>query len=113
MELCRSLARRLSALLWPLRCVACQDELDGTTILCSACRETLVSRHQRLERPSFLEPPAWQMATAEYAYGGQLAVAIHRAKYRQHGGSTARRLGTLLAHAAPAELVIPVPLHPR
>jgi ComF family protein len=63
------------------------------------------------------DPPPFAAAAAPFVYGGQLAVAIQRAKYAGESEACSA-LGRLLRQAAgpaaatPEELVVPVPLHP-
>lgn len=116
-------------LILPPRCAACSDPLaDPAAVLCASCALTLVPLVRPCPRCALPEraegcprcrrdPPPFRAAAAPFCYGGQLAVAIQRAKY---GGAseTCSALGRLLRAAAgpaavmPGELVVPVPLHP-
>ena len=56
---------------------------------------------------------AWDVALCRFEFGGQLAIAIRRAKYAESGGALARQLGPLLLPLPAVDVVIPVPLHRR
>jgi len=107
------IASGLAELLWPQRCAAC-DALSGLEwALCRPCHDTLLRTEAAEQRLSFPRPPAWTGARCQFEFGGQLALAIRRAKY---GGDSAlaRLLGRLLRPLPPDyDLAIPVPLHPR
>lgn len=84
----------------PARCAAC-DELSSS-VFCGACE-------------SLLEPAA--DSGAVFQYGGPIADAIHRFKYRGRSDLSAR-LGGLMGEAAlgwagEVDGVVPVPLHWR
>src|SRR5512143_1965279 len=107
----RDLLRGALDLLTPPTCIACDlpvGEVDGP--LCDACAPLLE------EAPPERRPPS--DAAAPFVHAGPLADAIRRFKY---GGRSelAAPLGALLvARAAPAyhglaDVVVPVPLHPR
>jgi ComF family protein len=76
--------------------------VPGAAPLCPACRAC---------------PQPFASVRATWLYGGQLAVAIHRLKYRG-AAHLARPLGALMAagHAAcpdgSSTVIVPVPLHP-
>ena len=97
-------------LLWPPRCAAC----DSSTVeaLCGPCADTLLSCTEP-QKLSFTRSAAWDTALCRFEFGGQLGVAIRRAKYAESGAALARHLGRLLAPLPAADLVIPVPLHGR
>ena len=87
-------------LLAPSRCVGC-DELSRS-VFCEACAVLL-------ERPA--------SPHAVYCYGGPIADAIHRYKYRGRS-ELARALGGLMVEPASRwsgrlDAVVPVPLHWR
>jgi ComF family protein len=96
-------------LLWPARCAAC--DVESGSPLCAVCAVSLVPPEPGGHRPR--GKPPWTTATAQHAYGGQLALAIRRAK-RDIVAARARTLGRLLElPAGAADLIVPVPLHPR
>lgn len=69
----------------------------GPNHLCSSC---------------ILDPPAFVEARASFVYGGAIAQALQRFKY---GPSpyVAGCLASLLPQAAPADMIIPIPLHAK
>jgi ComF family protein len=100
-------------LLWPLRCAACDLEVLPRAPLCASCADTLLDCAGATQVPSFRRPAAWTAAACRFEFGGQLAVALRRAKYGQEA-VLARQLGALLRPLpAACDLVVPVPLHPR
>lgn len=124
-------------LIYPARCVACDEVLDDPhDVFCRGCILTLApltSACPRCARPSvtLLErappcvgclerPPRFVAAAAAYEFGGAIAEAIRRLKWG-HMPEIASPLGTLLFDAlarAPADfrdidLIAPVPLHRR
>src|SRR5262252_4020202 len=100
----------LADLLWPPRCAACDLYTDA--VLCSICNDTLLPSTEP-QQLSFPRSASWDLALCRFEFGGQLAVAVRRAKYAESGSALARQLGRLLAPLPSADLVIPVPLHPR
>jgi ComF family protein len=87
-------------LLAPLRCLGCEE--PSADPFCEACE--------------FLLEPA-NAPGAVFDYGGPIADAIHRFKYRGRG-DLAKPLGRLMAKAAvglrgEVDAVVPVPLHWR
>jgi predicted amidophosphoribosyltransferase len=100
----------VAELLWPPRCAAC--DVAAVEALCGTCADTLLvcTEPQRL---SFARRAAWDTALCRFEFGGQLGVAVRRAKYAESGAALARQLGRLLAPLPAADLVIPVPLHRR
>jgi predicted amidophosphoribosyltransferase len=99
-----------SDLLWPPRCAAC--DAPAVEPLCGPCADTLLACTEP-QKLSFTRHAAWDTALCRFEFGGQLAVAIRRAKYAESGAVLARQLGRLLAPLPAADLVIPVPLHRR
>jgi len=124
-------------LIYPALCVACDDVLDmPEDVFCRDCTLTLaplVSACPRCARPSPAQlerappclgclerPPRFAAACAGFEFGGAIAEAIRRLKWR-HMPELAPPLGALLFHAldrAPADfreidLIAPVPLHRR
>ena len=104
----RAAARALS----PPACAACDTPCDDD--LCPACAGSL----RRITPPASPEAsPDALPIVAFAAFSGPIAVALRRLKYRSRP-DLARPLGRLLSQAAQAaglraDLVIPVPLHPR
>ncbi|HEY1584578.1 MAG TPA: double zinc ribbon domain-containing protein [Polyangia bacterium] len=124
-------------LIYPARCVACDDALDmPEDVFCGGCTLTLaplVSACPRCARPSPAQlerappclaclerPPRFTAASAGFEFGGAMAEAIRRLKWR-HMPELAPPLGGLLFYSldrAPADfrnidLIAPVPLHRR
>jgi ComF family protein len=123
---------RLLDLVFPPRCASCQQ--TGTW-LCDACREQITpirppicSRCGRpLTRPVSdvvslclacrHAPPTLDGIRSVAFFEGPLRLAIHRFKYR-NGQPLAEPLGQLLAdylnqNHLPADVIVPVPLHPN
>ena len=100
------LIRSFGDLLSPPRCAACSERaVRATQVFCPACAATV----ERCEGET--------SGIAFAYYGGALATAIRRFKY-EDSPHLARPLGALVRQAcrtAPftAEVVVPVPLHPR
>ena len=96
-------------ILLPSRCVGCGI---GGTYLCDAC----VGRARRAG-PMLLHPTGDPLdeVTAPLAYEGAARTAVHRLKYsglRAIAPSMARPMAEALSSAhAPADVVVPVPLH--
>jgi len=121
---------RLLPILWPARCSGCNAFVAEGNAFCSRCEETLVPLGPRCPGCAMpaeggclcggcrRAPFPFAGAFAELAYGGALTQSILRFK---HGGHRhlARPLGTYLtplvtaAVGQGAEIVCPVPLHPR
>lgn len=121
-------------LLLPSRCAACRGPAPDAG-LCRSCEQSLVEappgcavcglglglaaevlavKPRRCPRCRE-KPPPFARARAAYMHGGALADALHRFKYAP-APQLARPLGVLLAPAADgalADVVAPVPLHPR
>jgi len=92
----------------PASCAACDARIRGSRIFCSPCAATVL----RAE-------PTDDGLIAFALFGGAVADAVRRFKYEERP-DLARPLGHLLRRAlreAPAfggaDLVVPVPLHPR
>jgi ComF family protein len=83
----------------PPRCAACDREAPFRTVFCAPCASTLV-RHPSSE--------------GVFEYGGAIARAIHRFKYRDRP-DLGRPLGEALARIALPDVdgIVPVPLHPK
>lgn len=115
--LARWALRALLHLLAPPACAACDAPSRGAPLgpdatFCAACEATLAPA----EPPAIHDGPAFD-EVASGAYRGALAAAVRRFKY---GGrpDLAGPLGARLAAAIHdaglrADLVVPVPLHPR
>jgi ComF family protein len=92
----------LLSILGPNRCAACDEPAREGAVFCAGC--ALVIERIDDER-------------APFAYGGPIAAAITRFKYRPVP-ELGRSLGALLASEAPkrrfddVDCVVPVPLHP-
>jgi ComF family protein len=133
------LMRAALGLLFPLRCASCDEILDADGTFCPACSITLepivwscplcalplpaTTTNARMPTPCLgclHRPPRVSGAFAPFEYGGALAEAIKRLKWHDRP-DLATRLGHMLADGfvragprfADAELIIPVPLHPR
>jgi ComF family protein len=104
------LLQGLADLFWPPRCAAC--DLYTEAVFCRICEDTLL-HSTAPQQLSFPRTAAWDLAMCRFEFGGQLAVAVRRAKYAESGSALARQLGRLLAPLPSADLVVPVPLHPR
>ena len=121
---------RLLPILWPARCSGCNAFVAEGNAFCAECEQTLVqlgascpgcampSEGDCLCGGCRRAPFPFEGAFASLAYGGALTQALLRFK---HGGHRhlARPLGTYLtplvaaAVELGAQIVCPVPLHPR
>lgn len=124
-------------LIYPALCAACDDVLEEPEdIFCGGCALTLapiVSACPRCARPSLAaverappclgcleRPPRFCAAAAGFEFGGAIAQAIRRLKWR-HMPELAEPLGPLMLEAwqrapgdfATIDLIAPVPLHRR
>lgn len=102
----RTLATVFFDALSPPACAACDAPIASRQIFCASCAATVV-------RDSFPDEEAIAFAR----FGGAVANALRRFKYEERA-DLARPLGHLLRRAVEdarvtADLVIPVPLHPR
>jgi ComF family protein len=114
----RALLSAAARALSPPSCAACDALVADPDVLCVACARSVVRIDAGAPDPSaqpsaHVPPPI----IAFGAFGGALATALKRFKYRARP-DLARPLGRLLCRAARdaglrADLVIPVPLHPR
>lgn len=100
------LFQQLGEALAPPTCAACDARLPGRAVFCASCASTV--------EPSAGADPA---LVAFAPYGGALATALRRFKYGARP-DLGRPLGHLLRRAAAradlqADLIVPVPLHPR
>lgn len=105
-----------------LFCARCADLVEGLPIWrCPGCSGNLPPPIARDERPErcracSARPPAFHAVAAPFVYGGPVAQAIHRLKYRGER-SLARRLAAPMVEAGrgllgDADAVVHVPLHP-
>lgn len=98
--------RLVGDLLSPSTCAACDTPTPSASVFCVACAATVTPIEDESGGP-----------LAFGAYGGALAVALRRFKY-ENRADLGRPLGELLRrvcrrYAIEADVVIPVPLHPR
>lgn len=131
-----ALLTRLLSLVYPPRCVACDDLLADERPFCDRCAESLYpvdvacrrcslpvdlppERAPPLCRRCRLVPPAFSRVIAPYRYGGELATALRRLKFDRRA-DIARSLahapalvGAFAAAAGSADVAIAVPLHWR
>lgn len=97
--------RLFGDLLSPPSCAACDDAIGRGVAFCSSCAATIERSGSTGE------------IFAPFAFGGALAVALRRLKYDDRP-DVAAPLGALVAAACTAarleaDVVVPVPLHPR
>lgn len=90
----------------PPACAACDQPIDSRQVFCAECAATVIRN----------EPQADGSITFA-RFGGAVAMALKRFKYEERA-DLARPLGHLLQQAVVdagihADIVIPVPLHPR
>lgn len=111
LALVRMLLAAVKGALAPPACAACDARVRARVVFCPACAATIVPP------PSARAAPCLDDLLAAGAFGGALAVALRRLKY-QDRPDLAAPLGHLARGAArraglSADLVVPVPLHPR
>lgn len=107
----RALAALAARAMSPPTCAACDAAVAGAAAFCPTCTASV--RLASVSAPA----PACPPIVASAAFGGAVAAALRRFKYRSRP-DLARPLGRMLRAAASgaelrADLVIPVPLHPR
>ena len=121
--------RRLGALLWPARCLACGETGGGGHDLCPPCRAALPWNHAACIRCALplpasdgratcggcmRRPPPLDLVRSACLYGAPLDRWLPRFKFH-HDLAAGRLLAQLLAEAcayAPRpQAVVPVPLH--
>ena len=135
-----NLLRALIDIIYPPRCAVCRRFLEkpagGLTALCRACADRFVPirpphcpvcgkpfssgpPENRHCGACLKKRPAYAAARAPYLYEGVLMEAVHRFKYG-HRSALARDLGPLLSRFAAdwpgarrADVILPVPLHPK
>jgi ComF family protein len=123
----RRIGTSLVDLLFPLRCLGCDRE---GSLLCPSCADALprirqpicqrcgVSVQAGMLCPACLsQPMSIDGIRSVLLYGGIARQAIHELKYRQLK-AVAVPLGKLLAdflrtYPLPADVLVPVPLHPK
>lgn len=113
--LVRLLLAAVKGALGPPTCAACDARVRDHVVFCQACAATIEPPPEPDDASTAdarLEP-----TVAFGAFGGALAIALRRLKY-QDRPDLAAPLGHLARRAArlaglTADLVVPVPLHPR
>jgi ComF family protein len=115
LTLLRLLLAALKGALGPPTCAACDARVRARVVFCQPCAATLEPPPDPEERPA--ADARLDDILAFGAFGGALAIALRRLKY-QDRPDLAAPLGHLARHAArrvglTADLVVPVPLHPR
>ncbi len=115
LALVRLLVAAVKGALGPPTCAACDARVRGRVVFCPPCAATI----EPPPEPDAIVPadPRLQPTIAFAAFGGALATALRRLKY-QDRPDLAAPLGHLARRAArhaglTADLVVPVPLHPR
>jgi ComF family protein len=101
--------RALVSLIYPAKCTACSSSCMEGEAFCSACTlsvDPLPGLGETLPLP-----PGVSRARSAFGYGGALARAVRTLKLGPRP-ELAGPLGALLPRAE-AELIVPVPLHPR
>lgn len=104
-----ALIERLLGLLFPDHCAACRRTGD---LFCADCRALLVPYAEEVQAT----PQGLEAVRIAFTFEGPLRAAIHALKYTRRR-RMARPLGALMAahlRAAPlpAQVLLPVPLHP-
>ena len=104
--LARAAVSALFDALSPPACAACDLHLPSRRVFCADCADTV-----------FRDPPHPDGSIAFGRFGGAIAIALTRFKYESRA-DLARPLGHLLRRAVMdanvrADVVVPVPLHPR
>jgi ComF family protein len=113
--LLRMLLDAVKGALGPPTCAACDARVRAHVVFCSACAATIAPPPE----PDEIDGASPRLADilAFGAFGGALAIALRRLKYQDRPdlgaplGHLARRTARLAGLTA--DLVIPVPLHPR
>ncbi|WP_437607139.1 ComF family protein [Sorangium sp. So ce834] len=113
----RFLAAVAARALSPPACAACDAAIAAGAVFCSDCARTTVPYAERPPRRAVGASAAGVDLVAFAPFGGAVAEGIRRFKYGDRP-DLARPLGRLLLGAArdaevSADLVVPVPLHPR
>jgi ComF family protein len=112
----RALADRLLASLFQPPCAACKRPLAAPLAgaVCAECW-TALKLSKPLQHRDFAAPVSWWCAVDHYE--GRMKEIIHALKYERRR-SIAPQLGSLMREVgspllADADVVVPVPLHPR
>jgi ComF family protein len=115
LRIARVLAAAAAEVLAPTRCAACDEAVSPSRLFCSACAVSVLAWPR--ERPRGRTAVE---ADAAFAYGGAVATAIARFKYRGRadlgprlGEALAARAASWAPPAPRVDVVVPVPLHPR
>lgn len=123
-----SLATGLRELVFPSACGACGAPVAAGALFCGPCESLIeplpASRCPLCGRPGPAAAcpacaeakPAYDAAWALARHSGPLAQAVRAFKYQRRywlGPALARLLATAPRNGAAAELIAPVPLHPR
>ncbi len=99
--------------LLPPRCPACAERASGwPAVFCPSCEASL----ERVPGPVHMPPcDSVDWLVSPFVYGGPLARAIVRFKHAGHPALGARLadLGAGCVELPEADVVVPVPLHPR
>jgi ComF family protein len=100
----------------PAGCASCDAPIPFRSVFCAECAGSIV-RDPALGVGERSCPAGLEKAVAFCLFGGAVAAALRRLKYEERP-DLARPLGHLLRRAARdadlgADVVIPVPLHPR
>ena len=113
----RALFAAAARALSPPACAACDAATTGASAFCPLCARSVVTLPPPPAVPAASGGAPPEPIVGAASFGGALATAIRRFKYSDRP-DLARPLGQLLRRAARdaglrAELVVPVPLHPR
>jgi len=121
--------RRLGAVLWPARCLACGEAGSGGLDLCRPCRATLPWNRRACGRCAIplpaggggatcgrclRRPPPLDQVRSACLYGAPLDRWLPRFKFHQDlaaGRLLARLLAESCAQAPRPQALVPVPLH--
>lgn len=115
LALLRMLLAAVRSALGPPTCAACDARVRAGVVFCGACAATISPPPE----PCALDDasPRGPILLASGAFSGALAIALRRLKYQDRPdlgaplGHLARRTARLAGLTA--DLVVPVPLHPR
>jgi ComF family protein len=114
-SLVRLLLAAVKGALGPPTCAACDARVRDHVVFCPTCAATIEPPPEPEDAST--GDPRLEATVAFGAFGGALAIALRRLKY-QDRPDLAAPLGHLARRAArvgglAADLVVPVPLHPR
>lgn len=116
LALLRMLLTAVKGALGPPTCAACDARVRPRVVFCLDCAATIAPPPEPQEVVDGAAPRAHDIL-AFGAFGGALAIALRRLKYQDRPdlgaplGHLARRTARLAGLTA--DLVVPVPLHPR